>query len=126
MLLLMLILGHGNSEGPVGQLRLRTNLQHLKQTKELMQSSTTSPSEGENIIEEGNPSTATDLIKNKGKGQISVMLLGTGPTNVRKSIVSDIFRTFTYPVIVIKRYQIRLSRPTDTDRIWKIPYILDL
>ena len=66
MQLLMLILGHGNSEDPVGQLRLRTDLLHLKQTKELIQSSTTSPSEGENIIEEGNPSTATDLIKNKG------------------------------------------------------------
>ena len=28
--------------------------------------------------------------------------------------------------IVRKRYQIWLSRPTDTDRIWKIPYILAL
>ena len=76
MLLLMLILGHGNGEDPVGQLRLRTDLQHLKQTKELIPSSTTSPSEGENITTEGNPSTVTDFIKNKGEGQISVILLG--------------------------------------------------
>ena len=73
----MLILGHGNTEGPiVDQLRFRTDLQHLKQTKELIPSSTTSPSEGENITTEGNPSTVTDFIKNKGEGQISVILLG--------------------------------------------------
>ena len=48
-----------------------------------------------------------------------------GPTNVQKSIVSDVFRTFKYPVIWRRRYQI-WNRPTDTDRIWKILYILAL
>ena len=43
-----------------------------------------------------------------------------GTTNVRKTIISDIFRISRYPVIWIKSCQNWLSRPTDTGRMWKI------
>ena len=49
----MIILGHGNSEGLVGQLRLRTDLKTLKPTREPEQSTKTIPPEANNNNEQG-------------------------------------------------------------------------
>ena len=49
----IIILGHGNSEGLVGHLRLRTDLKTLKPTREPEQSTKTIPPEANNNNEQG-------------------------------------------------------------------------